>query len=106
MTTEYIELKANLPILKFECSSNAKAVILITIKDHLYDLTSIPRCVEHIKFDYFFNQIIRQDDLPAELKSIVFGTHFNQPIDVNVLPAGLQSIQFGHYFNQEKYITN
>ena len=78
MTTEYIELKANLPILKFECSSEAKAVILAIIQHQVYDLTSIPRCVEHIKFGYYFDQLIKKNDLPTGLKTLEFSSNFNQ----------------------------
>ena len=100
MSTDYIQVKANIPICKFECPSDAKSVLLETLENHVYDLTSIPRCVEHIKFGNYFNQTIEKDVLPAGLQSIQFGYDFNQPIEKDVLPVGLLSINFGGRFNQ------
>ena len=100
MTTDYIQVKASIPICKFECPSDAKSVLLETLKDHVYDLTSIPRCVEHINFGDYLNQPIEKDILPAGLLSIHFGNNFNQPIEKDVLPSGLQTIHFGGCFNQ------
>ena len=102
MTTNYIQSKVILPeILKFDCPSDAKAVNLDTIYDHLYDLMSIPRCVEHIQFSHKFNQKIKKGELPEGLQSIVFGCDFNQEIEKDVLPVKLQSIRFGANFDQK-----
>ena len=100
MTIDYIQAKANIPICKFECPSDINAVFLETLSDHVYDLTSIPRRVQHIKFGIRFNQPIEKNVLPAGLQSIIFGVCFRQPIEKDVLPAGLQSIRFGDFFNQ------
>ena len=41
MATNYIQVNANTPIYKFECPSDAKAVILNTIENQIYDQQNI-----------------------------------------------------------------
>ena len=98
MTTNYF--KVNTPICKFECPPDAKAVFLKTIKNQVYDLTSIPRYVEHVKFGDYFNQSIEKSALHEEIQSLEFGCDFNQPIEKGALPEALQLIYFGYLFNQ------
>ena len=83
MSANYIQVKTSTPIYNFECREDAKAVILNFVKNHVYDLTSIPRSVEHICFGDNFNQKIEQNVLPAGLHSIEFGDEFNQLIEIN-----------------------
>ena len=110
MEITYTRVKSSVSILKFECPSDTKAIILETIQNQKYDLTSIPRCIEHIQFGKYFNQRIEKDDLPDRLLSLTFHdgkldndffrNHYNQPIEKNVLSITLQSIRFGGAYNQ------
>ena len=56
MTIDYIQVNTSTPIYKFECPPDANTVFLNTIKNQIYDLTSIPRCVEYLEFGKYFNQ--------------------------------------------------
>ena len=110
MEITYTRVKAPILLAKFECPPDAKAVILETIQDQKYDLTSIPRCVIYIKFGKYFNQQIEGDALPDGLLSLTFHdglldndcfrNHYNQPIEKNVLPITLQYIHFGGAYNR------
>ena len=95
MATNYYNVNVSIPIYKFVCPYNVNAVNLETIENQIYDLTSIPRYVEHIKFGSNFNQQMETNTLPIGLQSIIFGWKFNHPIGINVFPNELKSIVFG-----------
>ena len=62
-----------------------------------YDISIIPKTVEHLMFGYFFNQSI--DNLPSNLTHLYFDYCFNQEVD-NELPPTLNTLALGGCFNK------
>lgn len=52
-------------------------------------------------FNNEFNNKIKKNDLPNNLKYIVFGEEYDKKIDISVLPSTLISLTFGKHYNQD-----
>mmetsp|Transcript_9873 Transcript_9873/g.22001 ORF Transcript_9873/g.22001 Transcript_9873/m.22001 type:complete len:427 (-) Transcript_9873:150-1430(-) len=61
---------------------------------------NLPKNLESLTFQGFFNRNLEQVNLPSGLKSLTFGWLFNQSLEGSTLPSSLLSLTFGGFFNQ------
>jgi len=68
--------------------------------NNILDKGVLPDCLTKLEFGTMFNKSISTDVLPSNLTYLKFGDNFNQPITNNILPDGLSVLIFGNSFNQ------
>src|SRR5438876_1157166 len=63
-------------------------------------LTKFPN-LKKLTFGRYYNQLLKEGDLPSNLTQLTFGSDFNQPLKEGYLPSNLNQLTFGYYFNQQ-----
>ena len=104
LSLNLINVKNNNQLLYFS-SYNIKSITFASAYNNdLYNL--LPSSLQHLKFDYEFNQEIKENVLPSSLRHLKFGYNFNQKIKKNVLPSLLQYLELYSKCDKRKLLFN
>jgi hypothetical protein len=105
-TREYHEYKSRVPFLPFlSTSKRAKIVYHIISYKHCIPYKKyvvqdtlpfhIPKGTTHVKFNPFFEHVLKPGDIPNTVVSIKLNTIFVKKIRVGVIPHGVQYLWLG-----------